>query len=210
MDEQRAGGYRPRPDEFGRAVATVGGQPAPEFADTLVLPWNDIGAVELAFEKYGGEIACAITEPILVNSGSLMPADGYLARLIELCRTHGAVSIFDEVITGFRVASPGGRTGVHGSCARTLSVYAKAMGGGFAISAVGGPGRNVRLYARRPNAYGRYSGTYNGNCIATAAAIATIDVLAVTRHVRSHARSWPGDSIGDGAGLATARSATFR
>lgn len=85
----------------GQAISVCGGQPTTEFTDTLVLPWNDIAIVEKLFEQYEGQIACVITEPLLANGGGCEPQDGYLQSLIDLCHKHGAISIFDEVITGF-------------------------------------------------------------------------------------------------------------
>jgi glutamate-1-semialdehyde 2,1-aminomutase len=164
--------YRPKPDQLGRTAATCGGQPAGEFADTITLPWNDLAALERAFAEHPGAIAAVITEPILVNSGSLMPDDGYLAALVALCAQHGAVSIFDEVITGFRIALGGARE--HFGVRPDLSVYAKAMAGGFSLAAVGGS-RHVFDALRDGRTI--HAGTYNGNCVALAAGIATIEAL---------------------------------
>ena len=164
--------YRPRGDDPTKAEPTTGGQPASEFADTVVLPWNDLGALERAFSEHAGEVAAVITEPLLANSGCVMPREGYLAGLIDLCRRHGAVSIFDEVITGFRLALGGARE--YFRVEPDLSVYGKALAGGFAMSAVGG--RRAMFDVLRD---GRtiHAGTYNGNCVNVAAAIATIRVL---------------------------------
>jgi len=160
-------------DENGNAAAMCGGQPEKEYEDTLVLPWNDLDALTKLLQSQGDEIACVITEPILVNSGSCMPQDGFLAGLIELCRAHGALSIFDEVITGFRVALGGARE--YFDLQPDLSVYAKAMAGGFTMSAVGGH-RGV-FDALRDGRTVHY-GTYNGSSHNLAAAIATIDILS--------------------------------
>jgi glutamate-1-semialdehyde 2,1-aminomutase len=164
--------YRPKGDDPHAVEPTTGGQPASEYADTVVLPWNDIDALEQAFARYPGQIAAVLTEPLLANSGCVMPRDGYLAGLIDLCRRHGAVSIFDEVITGFRLALGGAREFF--DLAPDLSVYGKALAGGFAMSAVGG--RREMFDVLRD---GRtiHAGTYNGNCVNVAAAIATIGVL---------------------------------
>lgn len=164
--------YRPRGDDPLAAEPTTGGQPASEYADTVVLPWNDLAALEKAFERYPGEVAAVLTEPLLANSGCVMPREGYLAGLIDLCRRHGAVSIFDEVITGFRLALGGAREFFQ--LAPDLSVYGKALAGGFAMSAVGG-GREMFDVLRDGRTI--HAGTYNGNCINVAAAIATIKVL---------------------------------
>lgn len=99
--------YRPKSGDPIEPLATCGGQPRHEFADTLVLPWNDAAALADAFARHGDRIAAVLTEPLLANSGSVEPASGYLQAVIDLCRRHGAVSIFDEVITGFRLALGG-------------------------------------------------------------------------------------------------------
>jgi glutamate-1-semialdehyde 2,1-aminomutase len=160
-------------DENGNAAAMCGGQPAKEYEDTLVLPWNDLDALTKLLQSQGDEIACVITEPILVNSGSCMPQDDFLPGLIELCRAHGALSIFDEVITGFRVALGGARE--YFDLQPDLSVYAKAMAGGFTMSAVGGH-RGVFDALRDGRTV--HFGTYNGSSHNLAAAIATIDILS--------------------------------
>ena len=161
------------PEDLGRTVPSTGGQPASEYADVIALPWNDLAALERAFAQNEGEIACVITEPVNVNSGSCMPDDGYLAGLIELSRKNGAVSIFDEVITGFRVALGGARE--YFGLEPDLSVYAKAMAGGFSMAAVGG---RREIFEVLLDGRTMHAGTYNGNPICTAAAIATIQALS--------------------------------
>lgn len=165
--------YRPKPEQLGHSAPSCGGQPAAEFADTISIPWNDLLALECAFAEHPGQIAAVITEPILINSGSLMPDDGYLAALIALCRRHGAVSIFDEVITGFRIALGGARE--YFGLQPDLSVYAKAMAGGFSLAAVGG---SRTIFDALRDGRTIHAGTYNGNCIALAAGIATIEALS--------------------------------
>lgn len=178
--------YHPLGGDSRVAQATCGGQPAAEYEHTLVLPWNDVAALESAFETTGNEIACAITEPILANSGCCEPRPGYLAKLIELCKRYGAVSIFDEVITGFRVALGGARE-LYGLLP-DLSVYGKALAGGFSLSAVGG---RASLFDALRDGRTIHAGTYNGNSICLAAATATLQALAepnVFERMRSHGR----------------------
>ncbi|MCA9230688.1 MAG: aspartate aminotransferase family protein [Planctomycetales bacterium] len=163
----------PQPEQFGKTVGDCGGQPEAEYSLTVTCPWNNLAALEQVFRDNPGQIAAVIGEPILVNGGSCMPNEGYLAAMIELCREHGAVSIFDEVITGFRIALGGARE--YFGLQPDLSVYAKAMGGGFSISAVGG--RREVFDALLDGRTGHF-GTYNGNPISVAAAIATIDILS--------------------------------
>lgn len=164
--------YRPKGADPFITEPTCGGQPAGEFAETVTVPWNDLAALENTFAKYPGRIAAVITEPILANSGCVMPRGGFLAGVIDLCRKHGAISIFDEVITGFRLALGGARE--HFALTPDLSVYGKAMAGGFAMSAVGG---RAAIFEVLRDGRTIHAGTYNGNCINIAAAVATIQVL---------------------------------
>lgn len=161
------------PDEAPVPVPAGKGM-APHVGDSLVIAqWNDVAALERALEANAGEIAAIITEPMMLNTGCIMPVDGYLAAMRDLATKHGAVLIFDEVITGFRLARGGGqeRFGVMPD----LTTMAKGIGGGFPVAAVGGRREIMELVAD-----GRYShsGTYNSNVLATAAVSATMDILA--------------------------------
>jgi glutamate-1-semialdehyde 2,1-aminomutase len=171
------------PIESPHSVPSMGGQPASEYADAIVLPWNRLDLLAQAFEKHGGEIAAVFTEPLLANSGSIEPVDGFLQGLVDLCKSHGALSVFDEVITGFRLALGGARE-FYGVIP-DLSVYAKALAAGFTLSAVGG--RRVIFDVIRD---GRtiHAGTYNGNTISLAAGLATLDILSADsdNHNRMH------------------------
>jgi len=170
---------KPRPELGGppdapRAVAAGPGVPR-ELADTLIIcPWNDPDAVERAFAREGDDIAALLTEPVMCNTGCILPAPGYLQFLREITRRHGALLIFDEVITGFRLAL-GGAQGYYG-VQPDLSTFAKALGGGFPVAALAGTWPVMELIAD-----GRYShsGTYNANVIAMAAVNATLDLLRV-------------------------------
>jgi glutamate-1-semialdehyde 2,1-aminomutase len=166
--------YRPRAVDPVEPLPTCGGQPPHEFADTLVLPWNDVPALERAFAEHPGQIAAVLTEPMLANSGSCMPDPGYLEAVIDLCRRHGAVSVFDEVITGFRLALGGARE-FYG-LQPDLSVYAKALAAGFCLSAVAGRGD---IFGVLDDGRTIHAGTYNGNPINLAAGVATIRTLAI-------------------------------
>ena len=165
--------YRPTAADPVAPLPTCGGQPPHEFADTLVLPWNDVPAIERAFADHPGAIAAVLTEPMLANSGSCMPDPGFLEAVIDLCRRHGAVSVFDEVITGFRLALGGGREFF--GLQPDLSVYAKAMAAGFCLSAVGGRGD---IFGVLDDGRTIHAGTYNGNPINLAAGVATIRTLS--------------------------------
>ncbi len=165
--------YRPKPTDPIATLPACDGQPPSEYADTLVLPWNDLGALTQAFADHPGQIACVLGEPMLANSGSCMPRDRFLQGLVDLCRQHGAVSIFDEVITGFRLAMGGARD--YFGVIPDLSIYGKAIAGGFTLSAVGG-----KREVFGPLVAGKtvHAGTYNGHAVNIAAALATIEVLS--------------------------------
>ncbi|TWT39512.1 aspartate aminotransferase family protein [Blastopirellula retiformator] len=164
--------YRPKIVDSTLPQATCGGQPESEFTDTMVLPWNDIDALKDFFHRHGHEFACVLTEPVLANSGSCMPRPEYLETLIELCREYGAVSIFDEVITGFRIALGGARE--YFGLEPDLSVYGKALAGGFTMSAVGG---RAEMFEVLRDMRTIHSGTYNGTTFNIVAAIETIREL---------------------------------
>lgn len=161
------------PADAPNVLGSVGGQPAEDYAHTRVLPWNRLDLVERELAK--GDVAAVIMEPLNANSGSVEPADGYLQGVVDLCAKHGTVSIFDEVITGFRLA-PGGAREYFG-VVPDLSVYAKALAGGFSLAAIAG-----RREMFDPIRDGRtvHSGTYNGATVNLAAGLATLEVLTGT------------------------------
>lgn len=165
--------YKPKPSDPIATLPTCGGQPASEYADTIVVPWNDLDALARACAENRGKIAGVIAEPILANSGSCLPRPGYLQGVIDLCREHGAVSIFDEVITGFRLALGGARE--YFNLRPDLSVYGKAIAGGFTLSAVGG---RREMFDVLRDGRTLHAGTYNGHAINVAAALATLEVLS--------------------------------
>ncbi|HEY5425105.1 MAG TPA: glutamate-1-semialdehyde 2,1-aminomutase [Candidatus Tumulicola sp.] len=141
--------------------------------DTIVLPFNDAPAVERAFEANPGAIAAAIVEPYPGNMGLILPHEGYLRRLRELCTEHGALLIFDEVMTGFRVARGGAqeREGV----APDLTTLGKVIGGGLPVGAFGGRA-DVMAYLS-PDGPVYQAGTLSGNPVAMAAGIATLKIV---------------------------------
>jgi glutamate-1-semialdehyde 2,1-aminomutase len=149
------------------------GVPA-ELADTLiVLSWNDAESFSRVMAERGDEVAAVITEPVMFNTGCVLPEPGYLELLRQETQYHGALLIFDEVITGFRFAR-GGAQEFFG-ITPDLTTLAKGLGGGFPVAAFGGSSAVMSMIAE-----GRYShsGTYNANVIACAAVSATMDVLA--------------------------------
>lgn len=155
------------------SVLQSAGQSAAAAAETHVLPWNDIAAVELFVERYGPQTAAIIMEPILCNTSVVLPKPGYLERIREICSRSGIVLIFDEVITGFRVASSGaqGLLGV----TPDLTTLGKALGAGFPIAAVAGRRSLMELTVATPAVV--HGGTYNSSVPSTAAALECLRIL---------------------------------
>ena len=139
----------------------------------LIAPWNDANAVEKLFAEHGSEIAAVITEPVVCNSGCLLPAPGYLESLAAMARRHGALLIFDEVITGFRL-SLGGAQAFYG-VSPDLASFGKAIAGGLPLSVLAGRREILEMMAGGGVAFG---GTFNGNPISLAAAATTIQELS--------------------------------
>jgi glutamate-1-semialdehyde 2,1-aminomutase len=159
----------------GSGVATFGlpdspGVPAAVTASTLVLPYNDAGAVRQAFSEHGPRIACVITEACPANMGVVPPLAGFNELLARLCREHGALLIMDEVLTGFRVSSSGWY-GIEGVDA-DLMTFGKVMGGGLPAAAFGGRAEIMDMLAPAGPVY--QAGTLSGNPLATAAGLATL------------------------------------
>jgi glutamate-1-semialdehyde 2,1-aminomutase len=138
----------------------------------VVLPWNDGELLERAIRMQGDQIAAVITEPVMCNTGCILPQPGYLELMRTLTRESGTVLIFDEVITGFRVGL-GGAQQYYG-VTPDLTVMAKGFGGGFPVAAVGGKKEIMQLVA---DGVVSMAGTYSGNGIAVTAANATLDFL---------------------------------
>ncbi len=166
----------------GSGVATLGipgsaGVP-PEFVEfTLALPYNDRNAVEAAFAKFKGQIACVIVEPIVGNMGCVPPQPDYLEALREITAREGALLIFDEVMTGFRVAF-GGASELY-NITPDLTTLGKIIGGGLPVGAYGGPAKIMDLVAPLGPVY--QAGTLSGNPLAMAAGIATLCQLKTNR-----------------------------
>ncbi|GAB3494861.1 aspartate aminotransferase family protein [Nocardiopsis coralliicola] len=164
-----------------RTAATEGDRPSPgaagmipeAAAHTLQVPWNDTAALDRVFAEHGPELAAVLCEPVLGNDGIVPPAPGFLEQLRARTRASGALLMFDEVITGFRVAAGGAqeRYGV----VPDLTVLSKAMGGGFPVAAFGGSAAAMEPLAT----YAAFhAGVYSGNHAALQAVAATLGKIA--------------------------------
>jgi glutamate-1-semialdehyde 2,1-aminomutase len=161
--------------EAGSGVATLGlpasaGVPAAATADTIVSPFNDLDAAAAAVAQYGEGLACVIVEPVAGNMGVIPPAPGFLEGLRALCDASGALLVFDEVITGFRVARGGAqeRFGV----VADLTILGKIVGGGLPLAAFGG--RTELMQELAPVGPVYQAGTLSGNPLATAAGLSVL------------------------------------
>jgi glutamate-1-semialdehyde 2,1-aminomutase len=164
--------------QAGSGVATLGlpdspGVPAAAAQDTLVARFNDLQSVEALFERYPGQIAAVIVEPVAGNMGVVPPAEGFLPGLSDLTEQNGALLIFDEVMTGFRV-HPGGAQALYG-IEPDLTTLGKVIGGGLPVGAYGGREDIMSLIAPSGPVY--QAGTLSGNPLAMSAGIATLHVL---------------------------------
>jgi glutamate-1-semialdehyde 2,1-aminomutase len=161
--------------EAGSGVATLGipsslGVPGAVTAHTIVAPFNDVDAVAAAVAEYGEGLACIVVEPIAGNMGVVPPAPGLLRALRQLCDASGALLVFDEVITGFRVAR-GGAQELYG-VRPDLTVLGKILGGGLPLAAFGGRADVMAELAPTGPVY--QAGTLSGNPLATAAGLAVL------------------------------------
>src|SRR5688572_20679960 len=176
------GCYHGHGDSFlvkaGSGALTLGlpdspGVPAALADLTLTLPFNDFDAATRLFEQQGDAIAGLIVEPIVGNANCILPADGFLQHLRALCTQHGALLIFDEVMTGFRVALGGAqqRYGI----TPDLSTFGKIIGGGMPVGAYGG--RRDLMAQIAPSGPVYQAGTLSGNPVAMAAGLATLELI---------------------------------
>jgi glutamate-1-semialdehyde 2,1-aminomutase len=165
--------------EAGSGIATLGIPATPGVtkataADTLTVGFNDNAALDAVFEQWGDTIAAVIVEPVPGNMGVVPPIDGFLARLIGTARSHGALIIFDEVMSGFRAALGGAQTlwGLDPD----ITLLGKVVGGGFPLAAIAGRRQIMEHLAPSGPVY--QAGTLSGNPVAVAAGIATLAVLS--------------------------------
>jgi glutamate-1-semialdehyde 2,1-aminomutase len=161
------------------AIAGSAGVPEAVAATTIVLPFNDPAAVNRAFEAQPDRIAAVIVEPVVANAGVIAPERGYLEHLRDVTRANGALLVFDEVITGFRLG-PGGAQARFGVTA-DLTTLGKIIGGGMPIGAYGGRADLMDLVAPAGPVY--QAGTLSGHPLSMAAGIATLAELTPDRYV---------------------------
>lgn len=164
--------------DAGSGALTLGvpsspGVPAAVAGTTVAIHYNDLDAARTAFEKYAGRIACFIVEPVAGNMGVVPPREGYLAGLRKLCDDAGAVLIFDEVMTGFRVAWGGAQA--LAAVRPDLTCLGKVIGGGLPVGAYGGARRLMEMVSPAGPVY--QAGTLSGNPLAMSAGIATLEIL---------------------------------
>jgi glutamate-1-semialdehyde 2,1-aminomutase len=176
------GCYHGHADSFlvkaGSGMATLGISSSPGVPEalaklTISVPYNDEKALQAVFKEHGDDIACVIIEPIVGNAGLILPEDGYLAKVRELCTGSGALLIIDEVMTGFRVA-PGGAQDLY-KVKPDLTCLGKIIGGGLPVGAYGGRKEIMEHIAPSGSVY--QAGTLSGNPLAMQAGIAQLKTL---------------------------------
>jgi glutamate-1-semialdehyde 2,1-aminomutase len=164
--------------QAGSGALTLGAPSSPGIpravaACTVLAPYNDLAAAEQVFQKHPGQIACFMVEPVAGNMGVVPPADGYLAGLRRLCDANGTLLLFDEVMTGFRVAWGGAQ--VRYDVRPDLTCLGKVIGGGLPCAAYGGPKKLMELVSPAGSVY--QAGTLSGNPLAMAGGLATLEIL---------------------------------
>jgi len=178
------GGYHGHGDSFlvkaGSGALTFGVPTSPgvpkALADlTLTLPYNDFDAATALFDECGEDIACLIIEPVVGNANCLPPREGFLQHLRDLCTRHGALLIFDEVMTGFRVALGGAQARYR--VTPDLSTFGKVIGGGMPVGAYGGKRELMQQISPAGPIY--QAGTLSGNPVAMAAGLAMLKLIQV-------------------------------
>lgn len=162
----------------GSGATTLGipdslGVPADTAKNTLQIPYNDLEALEAVLKSFEGQVACLIMEPVLGNIGPILPEKGYLEGVRRITREHDVLLIFDEVITGFRLALGGAQERFR--IKPDLTTLGKIIGGGFPIGVFGGRRDLLEQVAPRGGIY--QAGTFNGSPVSLACGMATLDIL---------------------------------
>ena len=187
------GCYHGHADSFlaaaGSGVATLSipgtpGVPPATVADTLLAPYNDLTAVKNLFETHGRDVAAIIVEPVAGNMGLVLPQSGFLEGLRSLCDQYGSLLIFDEVITGFRVAYGGAQQRF--AVMPDLTTLGKIIGGGLPVGAYGGKAEYMQRIAPAGDVY--QAGTLSGNPLAMAAGITTLRILRNSNYAALESR----------------------
>ena len=160
-------------EEYPRSLPYSAGIPSMVMDTVVVAPWNNAKALERIMKRHANEVAAIIMEPVMANSGVIPPNPDYLKAVKEIATSNDALLIFDEVITGFRVA-PGGAQQLYG-ITPDLSTWGKALGGGLPVAAISGKKEYMELIVPGKVSYG---GTYFANSISLAGALANLEVLA--------------------------------
>lgn len=155
-----------------RTVPHSPGIPQTVLDDIIIVPWNNLGVLERKIKDHKDELAAIIAEPVVANSGCIMPEEGYLQVLRELTEKHDIVLIFDEIVTGFRLALGGAQE--YFGVVPDLAAYSKALGGGYPISAFAGKKELMNFVA---DGRVKHSGTYNGNPLGVVGAYSTLTEL---------------------------------
>ncbi|KAK4529996.1 hypothetical protein CCYA_CCYA03G0853 [Cyanidiococcus yangmingshanensis] len=176
------GCYHGHGDSFlvsaGSGVATLGLSDSPGVlksvaSATIVVPYNDIEAIREVFRQHPGEIAGVFLEPVVGNSGFILPRPGYLAELREITRQDGALLLFDEVMTGFRISYGGAQH--HFGVTPDLTTLGKVIGGGYPVGAYAGPRHIMEMVAPAGPMY--QAGTLSGSPVGMAAGLKTLEIL---------------------------------
>ncbi|HEY1406304.1 MAG TPA: glutamate-1-semialdehyde 2,1-aminomutase [Spirochaetota bacterium] len=165
---------RPGVEESGLLESPISqphskGIPSGVVEDVIICPWNNMTILKSILDKYDGQFAAIIAEPIVANNGCIMPESGYLSYLREECTRRGIILIFDEIVTGFRAAAGGAQEYFNIEC--DIAVFSKAIGGGMPISAFAGKREIMEPIAKNTVKHG---GTYNGNPVSAVSALETL------------------------------------
>lgn len=145
------------------------GQLTSHLEDGILLPWNDLEALTVVLERHQGEVAAVLMEPMMVNAGAIEPEPGYLEGVRRLCDDYGVVLVFDEIITGFRIAPGGASERYH--VTPDLATYGKAMAGSWPVAALAGSATLMEPFGTGEV---NHSGTFNANIMGMAAVTATL------------------------------------